>query len=88
MSEESKDIRWQQRFVNFNKAFQQFAKYVSQVEMNELEDILSARNEISKLSLPYKFDIIIFDRINEEALQEHIERVGIILCKRKSVDIQ
>ena len=37
MTEENKDIRWQQRFVNYNKAFQQLAKYVTQKELNELE---------------------------------------------------
>jgi len=38
MTEENKDIRWQQRFSNFNKAFGQFEKYVGQKEMNELEE--------------------------------------------------
>jgi nucleotidyltransferase substrate binding protein (TIGR01987 family) len=38
MSEENKDIRWQQRFVNFNKAFLQLEKYVGQQQMNELEE--------------------------------------------------
>ncbi len=47
----------------------------------KLDDILNARIEIDKLSLPYKFDIIIYDRIKEKALQEHIDRVGIRLYK-------
>lgn len=38
MSVENKDIRWQQRFSNFNKAFNQLEKYVGQKEMNELEE--------------------------------------------------
>lgn len=38
MTEVNKDIRWQQRFSNFNKAFSQFEKYVGQKEMNELEE--------------------------------------------------
>lgn len=38
MIEENKDIRWHQRFSNFEKAFQQFEKYVAQEEMNELEE--------------------------------------------------
>jgi len=37
MREENKNIRWKQIFINCNKAFHQFAKYVSQEEMNELE---------------------------------------------------
>ena len=47
-----------------------------------LDDILSAKIEIEKLALPYKFDILIYDRITEKALIEHIERVGIILFQR------
>ncbi len=38
MTEENKDIRWQQRFSNFNKAFRKLEKYVGQKEMNELEE--------------------------------------------------
>ncbi len=37
MTEKNKDIRWQQRFANYNKAFRQLAKYVTQKELNELE---------------------------------------------------
>lgn len=48
----------------------------------KLDDILNAKIEIEKLSLPYKFDIILFDRIKEVELLEHIERVGIILYER------
>ena len=38
MTEENKDIRWHQRFINFNKAFRLFEKYVDQIELNELEE--------------------------------------------------
>lgn len=38
MTENNKDIRWEQRFSNYNKAFLQFEKYVEQKEMNELEE--------------------------------------------------
>ena len=31
------DIRWQQRFTNFNKAFAQLEKYVGHEDLNELE---------------------------------------------------
>lgn len=47
-----------------------------------LNDILEASIEIDKLFLPYKFDLIIQNRIKEVALIEHIERVGITLFKR------
>ncbi|GAB3505489.1 nucleotidyltransferase substrate binding protein [Spirosoma knui] len=32
------DIRWQQRFVNFNKALSQLNKFVAKGELNELEE--------------------------------------------------
>ncbi len=34
----SKDIRWQQRFVNFKRAFSQFEKFLKKEELNELEN--------------------------------------------------
>lgn len=49
-----------------------------------LDDILSSFSEIEKLSLPYKVDIVIFERINEEALIDHITRVGVILFDRNN----
>ena len=48
-----------------------------------LNDILDASIEIEKLNLPYKFDLIIYDRINEQTLVEHIDRVGVELFKSK-----
>jgi len=47
-----------------------------------LNDILDVSIEIEKLSLPYKFDIIIYERVKEKALTEHINRVGIVLYQR------
>ena len=35
---EDKDIRWKQRFVNFNKVFSQFEKFLEKEELNELEN--------------------------------------------------
>ena len=48
----------------------------------KLKDILDASIEIDELLLPYKFDLIIYDRINEIALVEHIDRIGIVLFNR------
>lgn len=45
----------------------------------QLNDILNISIEIDELMLPYKFDIIIYNRISESALKEHIDRVGINL---------
>lgn len=47
-----------------------------------LDDILDASLEIDELFLPYKFDLIIFDRIKEETLIDHISRMGIKLFTR------
>lgn len=34
----TEDIRWQQRFVNFKKAFTQLSKFVEHEELNEMEE--------------------------------------------------
>ena len=44
-----------------------------------LNDVLDLLNELDDLLLPYKFDLVIFDRIEEVELKEHINRVGISL---------
>ena len=49
----------------------------------KLNDIINALLEIDNLLLPYKFDLIIFDRIKEKALIEHINRIGIVLYKKR-----
>ena len=48
-----------------------------------LNDILNLTIEIEKLNLPYKFDLIILNRIKEITLLDHINRVGIILFERE-----
>ena len=47
-----------------------------------LDDIITLNLELHDLMLPYKFDILIYDRISEPALKEHINRVGITLYQR------
>lgn len=37
MNDNSKDIRWQQRFANFNKAFTQLERFLLQKDLNEME---------------------------------------------------
>ena len=44
-----------------------------------LEDILNAKTEIEELFLPWKTDLVIYHRIQEKELIEHIDRVGISL---------
>mgnify|MGYP006290289831 FL=1 len=38
MNENSQDIRWQQRFINFNKAFAQLERFVAKEDLNEMEE--------------------------------------------------
>ena len=47
-----------------------------------LNDILDLTIEIEKLNLPYMFDLIIYNRIKELTLLEHINRVGVNLFVR------
>lgn len=51
------------------------------LEGNELtlSDLLDLNLEIDNLFLPWKFDLIIYNRIKEKSLLEHIKRVGIPL---------
>lgn len=44
-----------------------------------LEDILNAKTEIEDLFLPWKIDFVIYNRIKEKELIDHIDRVGIPL---------
>lgn len=48
----------------------------------ELKDVLDASIQIDDLFLPYKVDLILYDRIEEPSLLEHIDRVGITLYDR------
>ena len=38
MNGKNKDIRWQQRFVNFNKAFEQLERFIVHKHLNEMEE--------------------------------------------------
>ena len=49
-----------------------------------LKDILNAKSEIDDLYLPWKFDLIIYERIKEKALIEHINRAGVSLFEHQS----
>lgn len=47
-----------------------------------LDDILSLHTELDNLDLPYQFDLVIYSRIQENALKEHIDRVGVVLFEQ------
>lgn len=49
----------------------------------KLNDILKITADLDTLSTPYKFDIVIYNRITENALIDHIRRVGILLFDRQ-----
>ena len=49
-----------------------------------LDNLLQINLSLDNLSLPYKFDIVIYGRIREKALKDHINRVGIVLYDRKT----
>ncbi|HEY5508303.1 MAG TPA: nucleotidyltransferase substrate binding protein [Paludibacter sp.] len=38
MNQIPQDIRWQQRFVSFNKAFSQLERFMQKAELNEMEE--------------------------------------------------
>ena len=38
MIESNKDIRWHQRFINFNKAFNQLERFIEKKVLNEMEE--------------------------------------------------
>ena len=53
-------------------------------EKLSLDDILDARIALDELLFPYKIDLIIYHRIKEKELKEHINRVGIVLYDREN----
>jgi len=50
-----------------------------------LNDILEASVLLEELFLAFKFDLIIYDRIKEDALRKHIDTSGKILFERKAM---
>jgi predicted nucleotidyltransferase len=47
-----------------------------------IEDLNKILLELDELYLPYSFDLVIFERIENEALLNHINRVGITIYQR------
>jgi predicted nucleotidyltransferase len=48
-----------------------------------LTNLIDISTMLDGLDLPYKFDLVLFERIQEPKLTEHIERVGITIFNRK-----
>lgn len=51
---------------------------LSGIELN-INDIINLNVKLEALELPYKFDLVIMERIKDQALLDHISRVGVIL---------
>jgi len=49
-------------------------------------DIEALAMELEDLPLPYKIDVKAFETIRNAALRSHIERVGIVLYDKKSLE--
>ena len=48
----------------------------------KLDDLLNVISWTDELSLPYKFDIILYDRVKEAGLLRHIDQAGIVLFEQ------
>lgn len=49
------------------------------------ETIIAIMNEVEKLDLLYKIDIVDFSTISDNEVKEHIDRVGKVFWKRSDV---
>lgn len=50
----------------------------------DLTTLLKLENDIDDLLLPYKMDLSIFHRIEDQGLIDHIARVGIIFYEKEN----
>lgn len=51
----------------------------------KLNDLLRLHNLLDNLELPYKFDLVIFNQIEDKEVTAHIERVGEVIYKNTSL---
>ena len=49
------------------------------------EELLRIKGELDDLLLPYKIDLLLYSKINNEDLLEHIKRVGLTFYEREAV---
>ena len=79
-----KDIRWIQRFNNFDKALTQLRKFVEKKELNELElqGLIKTFEYTYELLLPYRMDLSIYHKIMDPEVKDHIDRVGQVFYER------
>jgi len=85
----TEDIRWIQRFSNFNKVLKKLSEVLKNIDLCligkdlSLNDVFQLEEEINSLMLAYTFDIIIHKTIDNSELLNHIERVGKSVYSKK-----
>ncbi len=50
-----------------------------------LQDLLEIKVELEELNMPYEIDVCILEKVSNQELVKHIERVGIVFYERKRV---
>ena len=50
-----------------------------------LQKVHKLENNLDNLDLPYMFDILVYNKINNDQLKEHIDRVGIELYNKNNL---
>jgi len=78
MIDENKDVRWIQRFANFQKAFSQLTKFIDKAELSELEE-----QGLIKV-FDYPFDLSSYNHIKQPDLIDHIQRVGKVFYSKEN----
>ncbi len=64
------DIRWQQRFSNFQKTLKQL-------------NLFSLSGALDDLNLPYTFDLCIYEDLSNPDFIDHIDRVGLVFYSQQ-----
>ena len=50
-----------------------------------MEDLLSLHNSLDGLDLPYTIELVIYDRITDPDVTDHIDRVGVVFFAKVKV---
>jgi predicted nucleotidyltransferase len=50
-----------------------------------LKDLLTIEGALDDLLLPYKFDLSLYESIENEELLNHIQRVGLVFYERQAI---
>lgn len=83
-----KDIRWEERFINFNKAFAQLERFVAKRDLNEMEEqgLIKAFEYTYELSWKTLQDLLkergYQDIVGPDRLSNKVFRMDIFLTER------